>query len=165
METTDAQEVQKMIDASLNQEGAFATKKLGDIPTDKNQLANKAYVDRKIIFIKASDDNTSPVAGDDYYQFNIPEGLDGFELADAEAAVVTPSVSGGPINLQVRNATGDMLTTPITIDDNEPTSYTAAVRSVVSTTNFRIHTGDLIHIDVDAAGSGALGLQIYLSVQ
>ena len=50
-----------------------------------------------------------------------------------------------------------MLSTRITIDINESTSYTAATPSVVDPANDDVATGDVILIDVDVAGTGAKG--------
>ena len=55
-----------------------------------------------------------------------------------------------------------MLSTPITIDVSEYSSYTAA-SSVVDTAYDDVSTGDLIGVDVDAAGTGAMGLTIILT--
>jgi hypothetical protein len=131
----------------------------GKLPTNRWKNVGRT------IFLKLSDDATGPTSGDDFYQFHIPFDLNDAILVRAEAAVTTASSSGGPITIAIRNGTGDMLTTNITIDDNEATSYTAATRSQVSNTNKVVHTGDLIHVDVDDAGSGAMGLQLFLSFQ
>jgi hypothetical protein len=51
-----------------------------------------------------------------------------------------------------------MLTTNVTIDASETTSYTAATAAVIDATRKVVSTGDLIAIDIDAAGTGARGL-------
>ena len=53
-----------------------------------------------------------------------------------------------------------MLTTKITIDASEFTSYTAAAAPVIDTGNDDVATGDLIAVDVDVAGTGAKGLGV-----
>ena len=69
--------------------------------------------------------------------------------------------------MQIRNITqtADMLTTKITIDASEFTSYTAATAPVIDTGNDDVATGDLIAIDVDVAGTGAKGLGVILTFQ
>jgi hypothetical protein len=91
----------------------------------------------------------------------IPEDLDGTQLFHAHAAVATPS---GAVTVMYRNSTQtvDMLTTPITIDAGETTSYTAAVPPVIDEPNAVVSTGDLIVVDVDDDG-GALGLDVILA--
>jgi hypothetical protein len=101
--------------------------------------------------------------GDAAAVFLVPDELNGLNLVDADAAVVTVSSSGTP-TVQVRNITqaADMLSTRITIDINENTSYTAAAAPVIDTGNDDVATGDLLAIDVDTAGTGTKGLLVYL---
>lgn len=98
--------------------------------------------------------------------FTIPSELNGYNLVDADAAVFTASSSGTPI-IQVHNLTqaADMLSTRITIDANELTSYTAATPPVIDTTNDDVATGDQIRIDCDGAGTGTEGLAVMLTFQ
>ena len=51
-----------------------------------------------------------------------------------------------------------MFSTPITIDANETTSETAAVPAVLSTT--ALADDDVITVDIDSAGTGAVGLKL-----
>jgi hypothetical protein len=93
----------------------------------------------------------------------IPSDLNGFELTHAHAAVYTVS-SSGAVNVMVRNVVQavDMLSTAITIDANERTSYTAATPPVIHSTNDDVATGDVIVVDVDGAGTGTEGLVVIL---
>lgn len=93
----------------------------------------------------------------------IPEDLDGTELVHAHAAAYSQP-TGGPIELQVRKgAATDMLSTPITIDAGENTSYTAATPPVIDGANAGVVTGDLIVVDIDDPASSAQGLDIILA--
>lgn len=58
----------------------------------------------------------------------------------------------------------DVLSTPVTIDANELTSYTAAAASVVNPANDDIAVGDMWRVDIDMAGTGAKGLQVIVEV-
>ena len=100
-------------------------------------------------------------AGDIY--FTVPPILDGRNLIDADASVAIASSSGLP-TFQIYNLTqtADMLSTKITIDENELTSYTAATPAVPDTGNDDVATGDQIRIDCDVAGTGTKGLTIIL---
>lgn len=113
--------------------------------------------------IKVISDTAVLATGDGQFIFAIPSDLNGTNLTSAQAYVTTVSSSGTP-TVQIRNVTqtADMLSTKITIDVSEFTSYTAAVPSVVDTANDDVATGDLIAIDVDVAGTGAKGLGIIL---
>lgn len=118
------------------------------------------------IQIKICDDATALTTGDGKLILMIPAELNGMNLVKAHAGVTTVSSSGAPL-IQIRNVTdsADMLSTRITIDANETTSYTAATAPVIDTSHDDVATGDLIAIDVDGAGTGAKGLIIYLAFQ
>lgn len=94
----------------------------------------------------------------------VSDDMDGLNLVDADAYVTTVSSSGLP-TVQIRNVTqaADMLTTKITIDASEFSSYFAATPPVIDTANDDVATGDRIAIDVDVAGTGAKGLGVVLS--
>jgi hypothetical protein len=118
----------------------------------------------KTMQIKAMDDTTTLTTGNGKVIVVVSSDLNGFTLSDAQAYVTTVSSSGTP-TMQVRNITnGDvnMLSTAITIDVNETTSYTATTPSVVDTANAGVATGQLIAIDVSVAGTGAKGLGVVL---
>lgn len=121
---------------------------------------------KKTIQLKIFDDTSSPIVGDAWHILCIPADLNGFNLVDANAFVTTVS-SSGAITVQVRNITDavDMLSTGITIDQSENTSYTGATQRVINASNDNVSTGDLIGIDVDTIGSGAKGLGVILSFQ
>jgi hypothetical protein len=113
--------------------------------------------------IKVFSDTQTVETGDGKFIFAIPSDLDGLRLVDADAYVTTVSSSGTP-TVQIRNVTDsvDILSTRITIDASEFTSYTAATPPVINTANDDVATGDRIAIDVDVAGTGARGLGVIL---
>ncbi len=116
-----------------------------------------------VLEIKVVDDETTVTTGDGQFIFAISSDLDGTNLVSAEAYVTTVSSSGTP-TVQIRNVTdtADMLSTKVTIDASEFTSYTAAAPHVVDTTHDDVATGDRIAVDVDVAGTGAKGLGVIL---
>ncbi len=118
----------------------------------------------RMIQVKVCDDATALTTGDGKIIFMIPEEMNGMNLVKAHAMVSTVSSSGTP-TIQIRNVTdsADMLSTKITIDASEYTSYTAATAPVIDTSKDDVATGDRIAIDVDSAGSGAKGLTIFLA--
>lgn len=113
--------------------------------------------------IKVLTDYQTLSTGDGQFIFAIPLDLNGMNLTSVAAYVTTVSSSGIP-TIQIRNVTqaADMLTTKITIDASEFTSYTAATAAVIDTANDDVATGDLIAVDVDVAGTGAKGLGVIL---
>ena len=105
--------------------------------------------------------STALTTGDNFASiyFTVPELLDGRTLIDADFALAGASTSGLP-TFQIYNVTDsiDILSTLVTIDINELTSYTAATPAVVSTSGASVSTGDMLRFDCDANGStGALG--------
>lgn len=105
--------------------------------------------------------------GDGAFQWPITKDLDGTYLIEADAGVSTVS-SSGAVTVQLRNKTRsvDMLSTKITIDSGEFTSFTATTPSVVDDTGSPprsfVSAGDVIAVDVDVAGTGAMGLSVIL---
>ena len=117
------------------------------------------------VYLKVVELNVSPSVGDAQSYFIIPSKFNGCTLTGVAAAVYTPSTSGA-ITIQIRNVTDavDMLTTRLTIDQGEYSSYTAATAAVIDTSNDDVVTGDMIAIDIDGAGTGAYGLDIILTL-
>lgn len=110
-----------------------------------------------------SGDDSAVITGDGALVWAIPYDLDGWSLVDAEGFVSTASTSGA-VSVAIRNVTQtlEMLSTNITIDANETSSFTAATPSVINAANSQVFKGDLISIDVDSAGSNAVGLGVQL---
>lgn len=115
------------------------------------------------MIVKVTEDDVVVVTGNGQMQVVIPASLNGANLVSAHAFLSTVS-SSGTVTVQIRNATqaADMLSTAITIDASEFTSYSAATPPVVDTGNDDVATGDLIAVDVDGAGTGAKGLGVIL---
>lgn len=92
---------------------------------------------------------------------HVPPELNGFSLVSVSGALSTAATSGiTSITMRrVRASVADvfMLSTPVTIDANEKTSQTAAVQPVINNANRTVQTGDQIHFDITAAGTGAVG--------
>lgn len=118
----------------------------------------------RIIECKVIADNATLATGDGQIIVMIPSELNGYNLTAVAAFVTTVSSSGTP-TIQLRNVTDavDMLSTRITIDANENTSYTAATPPVIDGAHDDVATGDLIAVDVDVAGTGAKGLGVSMT--
>lgn len=113
--------------------------------------------------VKICDETTAITTGDGKFIFTIPQELNGMNLVGVVAMVSTVSSSGLP-TVQIRNVTDavDMLTTRVTIDVSEYNSYDATTPAVIDEDHDDVATGDRIAIDVDVAGTGAKGLEVYL---
>ena len=119
-----------------------------------------------VLFIKVFSDTQTVTTGDGKFIFACSNDMDGMNLVDADAYVTTVSSSGTP-TVQIRNITqtSDMLTTKITIDASEFTSYTATTAPVIDTGNDDVAVANLIAVDVDVAGTGAKGLGVILTFE
>ena len=105
------------------------------------------------------DTATVPTVGDGKFVIEIDEDLDGARLVRASAYLTT----AGGVTIQIRNVrTGaDMLSTKITVDAGEKSSYDAAVQPVINPANAEVQGGDQIAVDIDAV-SGGKGLGVRL---
>ena len=126
-----------------------------------------SYAGSKNVFIMVADPSTTPSAiGDAKAHFMVPPELNGMNLVDADGVVTTVSSSGTPTFALRRERSGsavDMLSTNITIDVNEKTSYTAVTAPVINATNDDVATGDIIFVDLDVIGTGAKGHGVVLT--
>ena len=141
---------------------AVTTLKLADSAVTAPKLYDTTILTR-IIEIHATD--TTLAVGDTVATFFVPIELNNYDLVRAEAAVKVASTAGTP-TIQIRDVTGaaDMLSTKITVDTAEKTSYTAVTASVIDTANDTLITGQEIAIDIDSAGN-AEDLYVILSVR
>ncbi len=133
---------------------------------DSSQTTGLKWQATANIELKIMDDATVVTTGEGKLIFCIPAALNTYKLTAAQAFVTTVSSSGLP-GVGIRSVTGsyEMLTTNITIDASEFTSYTAATAAVIDTASSHdvVATGDLIAVDVDVAGTGAKGLGVILT--
>lgn len=108
------------------------------------------------------------VTGDGQMFYTVPASLAGFTITSVNSSVPGAVSSSGAPTIQlarVRAGTPvDVLSTKSTIDATESSSYTAAIPSVVNTSNDDLTTGDFLRVDVDVAGTGAKGLQVIIGL-
>lgn len=117
-----------------------------------------------VLFIKVFSDLQTVTTGDGKFIFEVSRDMDGTNLVEIEIYVTTVSTSGLP-TVQIRNITqaADMLTTKVSIDANEKNSKDAATQPVIDLNNDDVAWGNHIAIDVDVAGTGAMGLGVILT--
>ena len=120
-----------------------------------DQLSSTPTPAAQIIAVSA--ETGTLTAGNTKVTFRAPEAM---TLSKVKASLTTAS-SSGLVTVDVNLAgTGSIFSTPVTIDANEKTSETAATSAVLSTT--AIPDDAELTIDVDTAGTGAVGLKVYL---
>lgn len=119
-----------------------------------------------VLFIKVFSDTQVVTTGDQKFEFEVSQDMDGMDLTLVESYVTTVSSSGKP-TVQLRNRTQavDMLTTKLSVDVSEFNSKDAAVQPVIDTANDDVVWGDHLAIDVDIAGTGAKGLGVMLTFE
>jgi hypothetical protein len=115
----------------------------------------------RAISIKLVSDTEVMTTGDGKWIYVIPPALNGLNITNVVASCTTVSSSGLP-SFALYNLTDsqDILSTNVTIDENEYTSATATTAKVINTSYDDVATGDRIRIDCDAAGTGTKGVQI-----
>jgi hypothetical protein len=117
---------------------------------------NYLYGLRRYIEIEVFAPTTSLTTGDGKKYFHIPADLNGMNLTEVHALVITAGTTGVS-TIQIANVTDsvDMLSTRITIDSGETGSNTAATPAVIDTTHDDVATNDVIRIDIDGTSTTA----------
>lgn len=129
------------------------------IPLGRYEI--KVFADRNALDGELPDSAIIVSTGNGKFIFPIPQDLHKAELVHAAAGV---SVAGA-VTVQIRNITQanlDLLSTEITIDAGEFTSYAVGTTEPVITPDQPVEVGDMIAIDVDAADGTAEGLAVIL---
>ena len=125
----------------------------------------------RTLIVKAIFDTDALTTGDGQTYITVPSEYNGMHLTVASAHVYTASTSGTP-TVQIAKASiadyttfVDMLTTRITIDENEYDSAGATAPVVINTTYYAVATSNILRIDVDVAGTGTKGMEVCLQFQ
>lgn len=110
------------------------------------------------ILIACSDENLALTASVSIVTFRMAYN---FTLAEVRASLTTAQTGGGIVTVDVNQNGVSILTTPITIDNNEKSSITAVTQPIILTN--ALTDDSEITIDVDQVGNGtAAGLKVYL---
>lgn len=144
------------VDVSINATGP---------PGEKGEAANRSGC----VMVSPSQPGSAALgAGISKAVVRIAADLDGMVLTDVGAGVSAPS-SSGIVSVQVRRvragASVDVLSTPLTIDEGEYDSVTAATSGIIDPANDDVEAGDHLHFDVLSAGTGVLGLVVSFTFQ
>jgi len=110
------------------------------------------------IIIAASDETTPLTTGNGKVTFRMPYA---FTLTAVRASLTAAQASGSIFTADINENGVSILSTPLTIDNTEKTSTTAATPAVISDT--ALADDAEITIDIDQVGSGsAAGLKVAL---
>lgn len=112
----------------------------------------------KALVIAASDESTPLVTGTAKATFRMPYSM---ALNAIRASVSTAQTSGSLLTIDVNSQGVSLLSTRITIDNNEESSTSAAIQPVIF--NNSLPDDAEITVDIDVVGNGtAKGLKIVL---
>jgi len=115
-----------------------------------------ASIDYTITIVACSDETTAITVGPAKATFR---AVGAYTLVDVRASLSNAQVSGNILTVDINKNGNTILSTKLTIDNNEKTSVTANVAAVISET--AVADDDEISIDVDALGDGtATGLKV-----
>jgi hypothetical protein len=108
--------------------------------------------------VAASDLVTALAIGTNKGYFRMPRSM---EVSEVRASLISASTAGA-VTIDINQNAVSILSTLLTIDQDEKTSVTAAVTAVLTSDPVVLADDDEITVDIDGAGSGALGLIVTL---
>lgn len=118
----------------------------------------------KYIQFVVTDFTTDNAVGDGKSYAHIPAGLDGYDLVECHAEVITAGTTG-LMDIQVHELVGavDMLSTLVSIDSAETGSDSAVTSYTIDTGNDDVSENDLLRIDIKVVHTtAAKGLLVTL---
>lgn len=137
------------------------------VAVSKASDASSAYaVHQRTVILKVFNDGSEVTAGDGAMYFTIPNTLSGMNLVSCGAHVYS-SAASNKVQIQIHNKTSavDMLTSMMEIDVGELDTTTASSQATISAGTDGVVAGEEIRVDVSAAGSSCLGLEVRLTFQ
>lgn len=104
-----------------------------------------------------SDETTALTTGTNKVRFRMPYAM---TLTAVRASLTTAQTAGSIITIDINEDGTSVLSTKITIDDNETTSTTAATPPVIS--DSALADDAIVTVDLDQVGTSPTGLKIWL---
>jgi hypothetical protein len=127
--------------------------------------ARSATWDTKTVILKVYNEASAIASGDGKMYFTVPAALNGMNLTSVGGHLYTAATSG-VVGVQIYNVDSaiHMLSRALEWDVTEKDTATAAASSVakIDTAADGVATGEELRIDIDAAASGAKGLEVRL---
>jgi hypothetical protein len=108
------------------------------------------------LIVAVGDETTALTTGTGKVTFRVPHAV---TLTAVRASLTTAS-SSGAVTIDINEGGSTVLSTKLTIDEDEKTSVTAATAAVISDTTLADDAE--MTIDIDGAGTGAAGLKVTL---
>ena len=119
----------------------------------------------RIVSIKVISDIDILTIGNSKVIFTVPIELNNYNLSNVGVSIITSGSTQPNVQVQITNLTTNnaMLSTQITIDSGQTTSYASNIQPVINPTYKKVSTGHELSIDVNAVGTNVKGLQINLT--
>jgi len=122
--------------------------------------------DTKTVVLKVYNEASAIASGDGKIYFTVPAALNGMNLTSVGGHLYTAATSG-VVGVQIYNVDSaiHMLSRAMEWDVTEKDTATAAASSAakIDTAADGVLTGEELRVDIDAAASGAKGLEVRLS--
>lgn len=113
--------------------------------------------------IAASDETTALTVADDKVTFRMPYAMTlNAGIAGVRASLTTAGSTSGVTTIDIEQGGSSILSTLLTIDYGELTSYTAASAVVVGTSALTDNAEITVNVDVLSGGASEAGLKIQL---
>lgn len=133
------------------------------------ELEKTPAIVRLTVRIYGAIDPVATATDADAEELLVTDDMDGLTLLAVAAGVKVVSSSGAiSTNLYLIDTDGTelgaMLSTALTIDAGERSSYTAATAAAIDPAFATVAVGQSIRFDIVGAGTGAKGLQFYLDL-
>ena len=113
--------------------------------------------DYAVIVVAVSDEVNTISSGTNLVTYRMPFPM---QISSVRASLSTAQTTGSILTVQIKEGGANILSTPLSIDNTEKTSVTAATQPVVSDNT--LADDSEIQIDTTQAGTGGIGLKIYL---
>lgn len=125
---------------------------------------NRVTSIRRVVVLKVYNEASAIASGDGKMYFTVPAELSAMDLKGVGGHLYTAATSG-TVQVQLHNVTSgvDMLTSKLEWDSTEKDTVTAASAAVINAAADGVAEGEEIRVDIDAAASGAKGMELRLS--
>jgi len=133
----------------------------------QSKISDRSAVwDAKTVILKVYNEASAIATGDGKMYFAVPATMNGMNLVSCGGHLYTAATSG-VVQVQIANVTSavDMLSAADLLewDATEKDTITATSAAVINTANDNVLTGEEIRVDIDAAASGAKGMEVRLT--
>lgn len=142
---------------------AVSGRKFSTVYEDSAQSSGLKWGLRKYVELTPFDYATTCAVGDGAAYFHVPEHLDGLDLVEVHAEVITAGTTS-TMTIQIYNIDNalDMLSTLLSIDSGE-TGSDEATPAVINPSNDHVNVNDMLRIDIDTVHTtAAIGLIVTL---